>query len=110
MFYPWPQSFQVSISDHCPLLNIQIEKIFCVHGGISPELENMDNIRRLKRPMNIGGNGVEADLLWSDPSAEVCIGHIFAKLMQCLFRLMTGKQMKSAVSLICSEQSKSMNF
>ena len=30
----------------CALVN---EKIFCVHGGISPELQNLDQIRQLER-------------------------------------------------------------
>ena len=46
----------------------------------------MDNIRRLKRPINIGGNGLESDLLWSDPSAEVSIPILFPSNL-CYFEI-----------------------
>lgn len=32
------------------------------------DIIRMDDIRKLKRPLNIGHLGLEADLLWSDPS------------------------------------------
>ncbi|KAK1681593.1 hypothetical protein QYE76_042441 [Lolium multiflorum] len=45
------------------------KKIFCVHGGLSPELESMDQIRRVKRPLPVPDEGLVCDLLWSDPDA-----------------------------------------
>jgi serine/threonine-protein phosphatase PP1 catalytic subunit len=43
-------------------------KIFCVHGGLSPALNHMDDIRRIARPAEIPDYGLLNDLLWSDPS------------------------------------------
>ena len=42
-----------------------------MHGGISPYLEDLDQIRNLQRPFEIPEEGVLLDLVWSDPSPEV---------------------------------------
>lgn len=46
-------------------------KILCMHGGLSPELENLDQIKELPRPTDIPDNGLLCDLLWSDPDARI---------------------------------------
>ncbi|KAH0793403.1 Ser/Thr protein phosphatase [Histomonas meleagridis] len=46
-------------------------KIFCVHGGLSPDLQSIDQIQAIKRPTPIPEEGLLADLLWSDPSRYV---------------------------------------
>lgn len=33
------------------------EKIFCMHGGLSPELTNLDQIRRIMRPTDVPDTG-----------------------------------------------------
>lgn len=40
-----------------PVAALIDEKIFCMHGGISPELRSMDQIRALKRPTDIPDQG-----------------------------------------------------
>ncbi|KAJ6011031.1 hypothetical protein N7451_002443 [Penicillium sp. IBT 35674x] len=51
-----------------PVASIISEKIFCVHGGLSPSLTHIDDIRRIARPTDIPDDGLLNDLLWSDPT------------------------------------------
>lgn len=51
-----------------PIAAIVAEKIFCVHGGLSPNLTNMDDIRKISRPIEVPEYGLLNDLLWSDPA------------------------------------------
>lgn len=46
-------------------------KIFCVHGGISPELINIEDLNKVQKPKEIPSEGVFSDLVWSDPDPEV---------------------------------------
>ncbi|KAH7828043.1 putative Serine/threonine-protein phosphatase [Monocercomonoides exilis] len=54
-----------------PLCAIIEDKIFCTHGGLSPELHSLDQIRCLVRPTDVPDQGLLCDLLWSDPDGEV---------------------------------------
>ena len=51
-----------------PIAAIVANKIFCVHGGLSPSLSNMDEIRAITRPTDVPDYGLLNDLLWSDPA------------------------------------------
>ena len=51
-----------------PIAAVVASKIFCVHGGLSPSLSSMDDIRRIARPADVPDYGLLNDLLWSDPS------------------------------------------
>lgn len=51
-----------------PVAALVNERIFCVHGGLSPELKDLNQIRQLKRPAQVPESGLLCDLLWSDPS------------------------------------------
>ena len=42
-----------------------------VHGGIGPELNDIQQIRNLRRPINDFDDGVLDSLLWSDPCPDV---------------------------------------
>lgn len=54
-----------------PVAAIIDDKIFCCHGGLSPDLASMDQIRQLSRPTDVPDQGIMCDLLWADPSEEV---------------------------------------
>lgn len=54
-----------------PIAAIIDEKIFCMHGGLSPDLQSMDQIRRIARPTDVPDTGLLCDLLWSDPDKDV---------------------------------------
>jgi len=40
---------------------------FCVHGGLSPVLQAIDQIRAIDRKQEVPHDGPMCDLLWSDP-------------------------------------------
>eukprot|EP00993_Chasmostoma_nieuportense_P001279 NODE_2174_length_1260_cov_70.284201_g2067_i0.p1 GENE.NODE_2174_length_1260_cov_70.284201_g2067_i0~~NODE_2174_length_1260_cov_70.284201_g2067_i0.p1 ORF type:complete len:305 (+),score=57.18 NODE_2174_length_1260_cov_70.284201_g2067_i0:71-985(+) len=54
-----------------PVAAIIDEKIFTMHGGISPELQSMDQIRKIMRPTDVPDSGLICDLLWSDPEEGI---------------------------------------
>lgn len=54
--------------DHLPLSATIDNRIFCVHGGLSPSLSSIDHIRFLNRFKDVPMEGPMTDLLWSDPS------------------------------------------
>ena len=54
-----------------PVAAIVDEKIFCMHGGLSPGLTSMDEIRNIHRPTDCPETGLLCDLLWSDPEKNI---------------------------------------
>lgn len=51
-----------------PIAAIIAQKIFCVHGGLSPSLTNMNELRNIQRPTDVPDYGLLNDILWSDPA------------------------------------------
>ncbi|XP_057550750.1 serine/threonine-protein phosphatase PP1 isozyme 9 isoform X2 [Amaranthus tricolor] len=51
-----------------PVAALINEKILCMHGGLSPDLNNLKQIDEIQRPTEIPDNGLLCDLLWADPS------------------------------------------
>ena len=43
------------------------DKIFLVHGGLSPELKQVEKLNKIMRPTDVPEEGLICDLLWSDP-------------------------------------------
>jgi len=54
-----------------PVCALVDEKIICMHGGLSPEITNMDQVRRLVRPTDVPDTGLICDLLWADPDKDI---------------------------------------
>lgn len=43
------------------------EKVLCVHGGLSPDVRTLDQVRAIDRNQEIPHEGAFNDLVWSDP-------------------------------------------
>lgn len=46
-------------------------RLTCAISGLSPDLLNMEQIRRIMRPTDVPEQGLLCDLLWSDPDKDV---------------------------------------
>jgi serine/threonine-protein phosphatase PP1 catalytic subunit len=55
-----------------PVACVVADRILCMHGGLSPELVQLDQIMSLPRPLSdVHPSGLMCDLLWSDPDHMV---------------------------------------
>ena len=61
----WKSCCQVF--DFLALAAIVDGKVLCVHGGLSPEIRTLDQIRVVARAQEIPHEGAFCDLVWSDP-------------------------------------------
>ncbi|KAH0786996.1 Ser/Thr protein phosphatase [Histomonas meleagridis] len=61
----------IDVFDELPLCAVIDNKIFCVHGGISPKLGNVKDLIPLPKPNYLMGYCVFSDMVWSDPSSDV---------------------------------------
>lgn len=56
-----------ALFDYLPLTAVVEGNIFCLHGGLSPSIDTLDQIKQLDRIMEVPHEGPICDLLWSDP-------------------------------------------
>ena len=56
-----------SLFDYLPITAVVEASIFCLHGGLSPSIDTLDQIKQLDRFMEVPHEGPICDLLWSDP-------------------------------------------
>lgn len=55
------------VFDFLPLAAVVDGKVLCVHGGLSPEIRTLDQVRVVARAQEIPHEGAFCDLVWSDP-------------------------------------------
>jgi serine/threonine-protein phosphatase 4 catalytic subunit len=55
------------IFDYLILAAVVENKIFCVHGGLSPNVKTLEDIQDLDRHQEVPHEGAMCDLMWSDP-------------------------------------------
>jgi serine/threonine-protein phosphatase 6 catalytic subunit len=58
----------MEVFDHLVLAAVVEGKIMCVHGGLSPDIKTLDQIRLFERRMEPPHDGPFCDLMWSDPT------------------------------------------
>lgn len=54
-----------------PVAAVVEDKILCMHGGLSPDLDHLSQIFDISRPTDVPDEGLLCDLLWADPDANV---------------------------------------
>merc|ERR1711991_696746 len=59
------------IFDYLSLSALIDGEVFCVHGGLSPSLNTLDQIRLIDRKQEVPHDGPMCDLTWSDPEESV---------------------------------------
>ena len=59
--------FCTDVFDYLALAAIVDNQGFCVHGGLSPSLQYIDQIRAINRKQEVPHDGAMCDLMWSDP-------------------------------------------
>ena len=62
---PW--KYCTEVFDYLGIGAVIEGKIFCIHGGLSPEIKTLDQIRLIDRRMEVPHEGPFSDLMWSDP-------------------------------------------
>lgn len=77
-------------------------EVFCVHGGLSPELSSLDQIRTIDRRLEIPNEGAFCDLVWSDPE-EIETWNVSPRGAGWLFGSQVTKEFNriNHLSLIC---------
>ncbi|CEP63057.1 phosphoprotein phosphatase PP4 catalytic subunit PPH3 LALA0_S07e01442g [Lachancea lanzarotensis] len=55
------------VFDYLSLGAIINGRVFCVHGGLSPDVTTINQIRAIDRKQEVPHEGAMCDLLWSDP-------------------------------------------
>ncbi|KAI8853896.1 Metallo-dependent phosphatase-like protein [Chytridium lagenaria] len=56
-----------SVFDYLTLAAIIDGRVLCVHGGLSPDVRTLDQIRTIQRCQEVPHEGAFCDLMWSDP-------------------------------------------
>lgn len=57
--------------DFLPLTCVVENKIFCLHGGLSPDIDSLDGVKMIDRFQEVPREGTMTDLLWSDPDERL---------------------------------------
>ncbi|KAK1268208.1 Serine/threonine-protein phosphatase PP-X isozyme 2 [Acorus gramineus] len=59
------------IFDYLSLSALIENQIFSVHGGLSPAIQMLDQLRVIDRKKEVSSDGAMCDLLWSDPQDDI---------------------------------------
>lgn len=65
--HPGPYKMCNDLFDFLPMAAVIDNKIFCVHGGLSPDVHAIEQIAFQERRKEIPSSGAISDLCWSDP-------------------------------------------
>mmetsp|Transcript_15445 Transcript_15445/g.41383 ORF Transcript_15445/g.41383 Transcript_15445/m.41383 type:complete len:306 (-) Transcript_15445:74-991(-) len=61
----------VDVFNKLPFCAVIDDKIFCVHGGLSPEMVTFNQVKNIARPTDVPDVGLVCDFLWADPESDL---------------------------------------
>jgi len=95
---PW--KYVTELFDWCPLAALVDGSVLCVHGGLSPDVRTIDQLRMIDRKMEIPHEGAFCDLMWSDPDdidtwavSPRGAGWLFGEQVTAEFNALNGLQL-----------------
>ncbi|KAJ3008168.1 UNVERIFIED_CONTAM: 3',5'-cyclic-nucleotide phosphodiesterase (PDEase) (3':5'-CNP) [Siphonaria sp. JEL0065] len=61
--------YEACLDSFCalPLAAVMNKQFLCIHGGLSPELQTLDDLRNINRFREPPTHGIMCDILWADP-------------------------------------------
>ncbi|KAJ3416978.1 3',5'-cyclic-nucleotide phosphodiesterase (PDEase) (3':5'-CNP) [Chytridiales sp. JEL 0842] len=61
--------YEACLESFCalPLAAVMNKQFLCIHGGLSPELNTLDDIKNINRFRETPTHGLMCDLMWADP-------------------------------------------
>jgi len=62
---PW--RYCTDVFDYLSIAALIEGRVLCIHGGLSPDIKTIDQIRVIDRKVEIPHEGPFCDLMWSDP-------------------------------------------
>lgn len=54
-----------------PVAAVIGKRIYCAHGGLSPQLRSIDDLKMVMKPVDVFEGSMVEDILWSDPDPEI---------------------------------------
>jgi len=88
------------VFDYLTLACVIDGSVLCVHGGLSPVISTLDQIRLLERNQEIPHEGPFCDLMWSDPEdietwgvSQRGAGWLFGSKVTSQFNLVNGLEL-----------------
>jgi serine/threonine-protein phosphatase 2A catalytic subunit len=63
-------SYFIDLFNYLPLTALVESEVFCLHGGLSPSIDTLDQIRNENRFQEIPEEGPLHDFLWNDPDCR----------------------------------------
>jgi len=103
------------VFDYMALAAVIDGSVLCVHGGLSPYLTTLDQIRLIDRNQEIPHEGPFCDLMWSDPDdietwavSQRGAGYLFGSKVTSQFNHINGLQLICRAHQLVNEGHKYM--
>lgn len=90
------------VFDYLNLAAVIDGSVLCVHGGLSPDIRTLDQVRLFDRQIEIPQEGPFADLMWSDPEESLAelwavsprgAGYLFGATVTSEFNRVNGLEL-----------------